>query len=772
MHTGTIASSRRLVAVSIGGDSNNNQPAAVATSNPTMSESDFDEASSAASSRDDSGSGSGTGSGTGGSEDDDDDEIESEESVNVEDEGEEEAGVHPDASIRHSDSESSDQEFVLHHAPAATPSRGKGVVEGGMLGGGDDSSSSSSEEESTDDEESETTPISTPYTFNHTHTHTHTAPPSSSPSTSFQRPQSSSVNLPGGGRSFSQNRSTTAAAATLTAPVEQVEAESAHTHMRHSQTHATADAPRTTPLQQKSHPTIITYESNSSSSHAVQLVTDGSNAVGSSSPPSASSPSSSAIVAQSSSAPSTPSSAAASFSGARLSSLPIPPPLESAHDPDSACELCDDYEANVFCSDCNMRLCWGSAGDGTPLGCVIDMHRNSESLSHRRCEWSAATGIGALLPFEAALPTTPQLPSILAREQELRDADARSARDAIERAEREARDRQVEYEAELRREEEQQRREQEIARQREEQRVRRAQEEQEEEDRRIIEEHTMRRRRQEEEAKEEEDRRKQEQEEQEQQPQRERQQEWERKQQPQQLQPQQQQHSPSFSFHPPPQDQPQPPLPLASPPSFSSPPLSPPRAVGPSPLSVVDSCVLSEVLSDPAAWTPMQVCAWLTSLDANFSHLHARFTQHGIDGAMILAITDQQLAQDLSITDASARNRILLGVDLLRVRAKSAIGSVASAGLVSACGRPYPTQLLATADSTLRARGFNLTAEEVSRHAHEHESPYSLAIPYTRAQLLFIVGERNRLIAQLQQENQQLRQQLQQHQQFNNSNEG
>ena len=122
---------------------------------------------------------------------------------------------------------------------------------------------------------------------------------------------------------------------------------------------------------------------------------------------------------------------------------------------------------------------------------------------------------------------------------------------------------------------------------------------------------------------------------------------------------------------------------------------------------------------------------------------------------MLLNLTDRQLQTELGIADAPTRQLILQNIEQLR--SKPRLGSIGSVAPPSATGRPYHSELVDQVRQHLNARGF--TADPSVEQSYE--STDSQSLPYTRSQLLFMLGERNRLIGVLYQENQELRQRLQ-----------
>jgi len=69
------------------------------------------------------------------------------------------------------------------------------------------------------------------------------------------------------------------------------------------------------------------------------------------------------------------------------------------------CDLCDEQQARVFCADCNQALCFGSSG-GSIKGCAVSMHKRADKQGHSLFEITKQ-GTGAQI--DLALAVLPQL---------------------------------------------------------------------------------------------------------------------------------------------------------------------------------------------------------------------------------------------------------------------------------------------------------------------------------------------------------------------------
>jgi hypothetical protein len=122
--------------------------------------------------------------------------------------------------------------------------------------------------------------------------------------------------------------------------------------------------------------------------------------------------------------------------------------------------------------------------------------------------------------------------------------------------------------------------------------------------------------------------------------------------------------------------------------------------------------------------------------DGTSSPTLSRVLELGLTGRALLRLEDRTLSDELSVADAFLRARILEAV----------------------------AQLCADTDGkhVLIVSSSSSSSSSSSQQQQQHESLASAAVSYSRAQLLFLLGEQNRLILQLQDENARLRAKQQQ----------
>lgn len=167
---------------------------------------------------------------------------------------------------------------------------------------------------------------------------------------------------------------------------------------------------------------------------------------------------------------------------------------------------------------------------------------------------------------------------------------------------------------------------------------------------------------------------------------------------------------------------------------------------------------LQQVYADPSAWSASHVCCWLRGAGLSACSyppaLPGAFLDAGVCGGALLRLDEETLRRELGVQDPSVRQRILTAVAALRAESAAMLGSTAPVDSAS-----LRAQLRAQARAMLLERGVDDTEEPESGFP---ESSASASVPYSRAQLHFMLAERNRMIARLHEENQKLARQLQQ----------
>ena len=183
-----------------------------------------------------------------------------------------------------------------------------------------------------------------------------------------------------------------------------------------------------------------------------------------------------------------------------------------------------------------------------------------------------------------------------------------------------------------------------------------------------------------------------------------------------------------------------------------------PSATAPSSYSSPSAPVSSSPSSlHPSNWLPSQVCAWLMGVlpSPAVGSCLPSFQRLAVSGAMLLRITDDTLRGELGIADAQTRRMLFTAVESLQ-RLAASFSSAASLFHSGDTAPPLDLAALMASQGVSAADAVAASADP----ADPAESFASASVSYTRAQLVFVLGERERLIARLQEENRSLQRRL------------